>query len=158
MASAERVSEPARLRELREASDALGYGIAGERALRGEGPRVWCWRRARRCPSRSKRVLVIIPDGTRTAPIPLFFRLLYEALGGRVSRLDYLIALGTHPPMSDAAIDALVGVSGAERAAALSEGRHLQSPVGRSRDAARRGDDLARRGGGADRRIAGAMR
>ena len=25
-----------------------------------------------------KRVLVIIPDGTRTAPIPLMFRLLYE--------------------------------------------------------------------------------
>ena len=62
-------------------------------------------------PVTGKRVLVIIPDGTRTAPIPLFFRLLYEALGSRVSRLDYLIALGTHPPMSDAAIDALVGVS-----------------------------------------------
>ena len=25
-----------------------------------------------------RRVLVSIPDGTRTAPIPLFFRLLYE--------------------------------------------------------------------------------
>ena len=64
-----------------------------------------------------KRVLVIIPDGTRTAPIPLFFRLLYEQLGRRVARLDYLIALGTHPPMSDDAIDRLVGVTAAERAA-----------------------------------------
>ncbi len=69
-------------------------------------------------PVTDQRVLVIIPDGTRTAPMPLFFRLLYQALGGRVSRLDYLIALGTHPPMSEAAIDQLVGVSGAERAAA----------------------------------------
>src|SRR5712692_5819282 len=67
-------------------------------------------------PLDGKRVLVIIPDGTRTAPIPLFFRLLYEQLGRRVARLDYLIALGTHPPMSEAAIDQLVGVPASERA------------------------------------------
>jgi lactate racemase len=30
-----------------------------------------------------RRVLVIIPDGTRTAPIPLFFCLLYEQFGRR---------------------------------------------------------------------------
>jgi nickel-dependent lactate racemase len=64
-----------------------------------------------------KRVLVIIPDGTRTAPVPLLFRLLYEQIGRRVARLDYLIALGTHPPMSDEAIDHLVGVTAVERAA-----------------------------------------
>ena len=63
-----------------------------------------------------KRVLVIIPDGTRTAPIPLLFRLLYEQIGRRVARLDYLIALGTHQPMSDDAIDQRVGVTAAERA------------------------------------------
>ena len=45
-----------------------------------------------------KRVLVIIPDSTRTAPIPLFFRLFHEALWGRVAALDYLVALGTHQP------------------------------------------------------------
>jgi nickel-dependent lactate racemase len=67
-------------------------------------------------PLDGKRVLVIIPDGTRTAPIPLLFRLLYQELGPRVSRLDYLIALGTHPHMSAEAIDRLVGVSAAERA------------------------------------------
>ena len=64
-----------------------------------------------------KRVLVIIPDGTRTAPIPLFFRLLYAQLGRRAARFDYLIALGTHPPMTNDAIDHLVGVTAAERAA-----------------------------------------
>ncbi len=63
-----------------------------------------------------KSVLVLIPDGTRHAPIPLLFRLLYEQLEARVSRLDYLIALGTHPPMTDAAVDRLVGVPAAERA------------------------------------------
>lgn len=63
-----------------------------------------------------KRILVIIPDGTRTAPIPLMFRLLYEQFGRRVAQLDYLIALGTHPPMSQEAIDHLVGTTAAERA------------------------------------------
>jgi hypothetical protein len=63
-----------------------------------------------------KRVLVIIPDGTRTAPIPLLFRLLYEEIGRRVARLDYLIALGTHQHMSEEAIDRLVGATAAERA------------------------------------------
>src|SRR3954465_13461717 len=67
-------------------------------------------------PLDGKRVLVIIPDGTRTAPIPLMFRLLYEQIGRQVERLDYLIALGTHAPMSGEAIDHLVGVPAAERA------------------------------------------
>lgn len=67
-------------------------------------------------PVDGKRVLVLIPDGTRHAPIPLLFRLLYEQLGDRVARLDYLIALGTHPPMPDSAVEKLVGVSAAERA------------------------------------------
>jgi nickel-dependent lactate racemase len=64
-----------------------------------------------------RRVLVIIPDGTRTAPIPLFFRLLHELLGGRVAALDYLVALGTHPAMDELALSRLVGVTAAERAA-----------------------------------------
>jgi nickel-dependent lactate racemase len=64
---------------------------------------------------RGKRVLVIIPDGTRTAPLPLLFRLLHEVLAGRVAALHYLVALGTHPPMSEDALNALVGVRGEER-------------------------------------------
>ncbi len=62
-----------------------------------------------------KHVLVIIPDGTRTAPIPLMFRLLYEQIGRRAARLDYLIALGTHPPMPSEALDRLVGIPASER-------------------------------------------
>ena len=64
----------------------------------------------------NKRILVIIPDGTRTAPIPLMFHLLYEQIGVRAAQLDYLIALGTHPAMSEEAIDRLVGATAAERA------------------------------------------
>ena len=63
-----------------------------------------------------KRVLVIIPDHTRTAPIPLFFRLFYDLLGERVAALDYLVALGTHQTMSEEALNKLVGVTAAERA------------------------------------------
>lgn len=66
-------------------------------------------------PLDGQRVLVLIPDGTRTAPIPLLFRLLYQALGPRVAALDYLIALGTHPPMDEGAISRLVGADAAER-------------------------------------------
>jgi nickel-dependent lactate racemase len=57
-----------------------------------------------------KRVLIIIPDGTRTAPIPLLFQWFGELLGARVGALDYLVALGTHQPMDDAALSRLVGV------------------------------------------------
>jgi len=62
-----------------------------------------------------KRVLVLIPDSTRTAPVPLFFRLFHEALWGRVAALDYLVALGTHPPMDEGALNRLVGISAEER-------------------------------------------
>jgi nickel-dependent lactate racemase len=73
-----------------------------------------------------KRILVIIPDGTRTAPIPLMFRLLYEQIGRRAAQLDYLIALGTHPPMLHEAIDHLVGVTVAQRA--NEEGYYIKTP------------------------------
>ncbi len=57
-----------------------------------------------------RRVLLIIPDGTRTAPMPLMFRVIRELLADRVEALDVLVALGTHPPMDDAALGSLLGV------------------------------------------------
>lgn len=63
-----------------------------------------------------KRIIIIIPDGTRTAPIPLMFRLFHEMLGNRVAALDYLIALGTHQPMSEEHINRHIGVTAEERA------------------------------------------
>ncbi len=56
-----------------------------------------------------KRVLVIIPDSTRTAPIPTMFRLMCELLAGRAATVDFLVALGTHMPMSDESLSKLVG-------------------------------------------------
>jgi nickel-dependent lactate racemase len=63
-----------------------------------------------------RRVLIIIPDSTRTAPLPQMFRLFHEFLGDRVAALDYLIALGTHQALSETAINKLVGVTPEERA------------------------------------------
>jgi nickel-dependent lactate racemase len=61
-----------------------------------------------------KRVLIIIPDGTRSGPVNIFFRLFHELLWGKVKALDYLIALGTHQPMTDEAIQRRLGVTAAE--------------------------------------------
>src|SRR5580693_10688851 len=59
------------------------------------------------CPAkdyRGKRVLLIVPDGTRTAPIGLLFKTLHGQIGVAAKAFDVLIALGTHPPMSEQAI------------------------------------------------------
>jgi nickel-dependent lactate racemase len=57
-----------------------------------------------------KRLLFIIPDGTRTMPMPRMFALLREHLAGRAKAVDFLVALGTHQPMSDGALSAHLGV------------------------------------------------
>lgn len=56
-------------------------------------------------PFAGKRILVVVPDGTRTAPVGELFKGLHERLEGTVARLDIIIALGTHPPMSEDAIN-----------------------------------------------------
>jgi nickel-dependent lactate racemase len=56
-----------------------------------------------------KRVLILIPDGTRTMPMPLMFRLLQQEIGARAAACDYLVALGTHPLMSDAQLTRMLG-------------------------------------------------
>jgi len=63
-----------------------------------------------------QRVLIIIPDHTRTAPLPQMFRLFHKFLSGKVNQLDYLIALGTHPLLGEEAINKLIGVTAEERA------------------------------------------
>lgn len=63
-----------------------------------------------------KRVLLIVPDHTRTAPIPLMYRTLYELLADKVEALDVLIALGTHPPMSQEHIYKHMGITPSQHA------------------------------------------
>jgi lactate racemase len=56
-----------------------------------------------------KRVLVIIPDSTRTMPMPLLFQILQQEIGARAAACDYLVALGTHPLMRDSELSRLLG-------------------------------------------------
>lgn len=73
---------------------------------------------AQACPSkeyRDKKVLLIVPDATRTAPVGLLFKALYEEIGEAARAFDILIALGTHQPMSEPAICQRLEISEADR-------------------------------------------
>lgn len=56
----------------------------------------------------NQRVLVLIPDHTRTIPLPFLFRELVAILHD-VRQLDFMVALGTHPPLSPVQLEKLVG-------------------------------------------------
>jgi lactate racemase len=51
-----------------------------------------------------KCVLVIIPDTTRTAPVGMIVKIIHKHLKSRVAKMDLLVALGTHPPLSRSAM------------------------------------------------------
>lgn len=53
---------------------------------------------------RDKTILLIVPDHTRTAPIGQLFKTIFTQIGAATKELDVLVALGTHPPMSEEAI------------------------------------------------------
>ena len=63
----------------------------------------------------NKRVLVLTPDGTRTCPLPMMVRLLGEVIGARAARLDFMVALGTHPVMTEQQILDLYKISPGDR-------------------------------------------
>src|SRR5262245_53165083 len=70
------------------------------------------------CPAsdyRDKKILILVPDGTRTAPVGLMFQSIHEHLGEITNALDVMVALGTHPPMSDDAICRRLEISETER-------------------------------------------
>ena len=93
----------------------MGTGSA-DRAIKQEEVRRICAEFFEQENLRGKRVLAVIPDNTRTAPIDVFFPVLYDIFADRPNRLDFLIALGTHPPMSEAAIDKRLGLRPGVRA------------------------------------------
>ncbi len=51
-----------------------------------------------------KRILLIIPDNTRSGPIGLLFQYIFDCIGEKTAALDVLVALGTHQPMSEVQI------------------------------------------------------
>jgi nickel-dependent lactate racemase len=56
-----------------------------------------------------RSLCLVIPDATRSCPLPLLLDAVHEAVKARVSSCTVVIALGTHAPMSDESIRALVG-------------------------------------------------
>lgn len=62
-----------------------------------------------------QKVLVLIPDHTRSLPLPLLFRLTVDVLSD-VRQVDFLVALGTHPPLSEEHLLRLVGITTEEKA------------------------------------------
>ncbi|MBN1658299.1 MAG: DUF2088 domain-containing protein [Anaerolineae bacterium] len=62
-----------------------------------------------------EKVLVLIPDHTRSLPLPALFRMVVEVLHD-ARELNFLVALGTHPGYSQDGLNHLVGITAAERA------------------------------------------
>jgi nickel-dependent lactate racemase len=62
-----------------------------------------------------QKVLVLIPDHTRSLPLPELFRMIVEVLHD-VRELNVMVALGTHPGYDEAGLNHLVGISAEERA------------------------------------------
>ena len=99
-----------------------------------------------------RSVLFIIPDQTRSMPMPLVFRALHDAVHGRAKKMDYLIALGTHPPMTDAMIHTLLGITPEERAGKYGDigifNHDWKNPEALTRVGAFTEDDIAELSGG----------
>ena len=55
-------------------------------------------------PFDGRSICVLVPDHTRTCPLPLLMRAVHGALHGRVTHLTVLVALGTHAPMTEEAL------------------------------------------------------
>jgi len=48
-----------------------------------------------------KRILLIVPDNTRSGPVGSVFKIIYDCLNQKPKAVDCLVALGTHQPMSE---------------------------------------------------------
>ncbi|MBG0787538.1 MAG: DUF2088 domain-containing protein [Anaerolineaceae bacterium] len=61
-----------------------------------------------------QKVLVLIPDHTRSLPLPMLFRMVVETLSD-VDQLDFMVALGTHPALTERQLLSLVGITSEEK-------------------------------------------
>lgn len=63
----------------------------------------------------NQKVMVLIPDHTRSLPLPELFRMVVNILQD-ARQIDFMVALGTHPAIPDEGLNRLVGISAEERA------------------------------------------
>lgn len=61
-----------------------------------------------------RSLCLVIPDATRACPLPLLLGAIEESVADRVRSCTAVVALGTHAPMDEDALRALVGVDGLE--------------------------------------------
>ena len=66
-------------------------------------------------------VVLVVPDGTRSCPLPLLVGTLHRHLHDRVGSLTAVIALGTHSYMEPEEIDILFGVGGPDQPTSLEQ-------------------------------------
>jgi nickel-dependent lactate racemase len=62
-----------------------------------------------------QKVLALIPDHTRSLPLPELFRATVDVLRD-TRQLDFMVALGTHPAIPEEGLNRLVGITAEERA------------------------------------------
>ena len=72
---------------------------------------------------RGKKMLLIVPDHTRTAPVGLLFKTIFDQIGAVTKHLDVLVALGTHPAMTEDAICQRLEITLDERSATYNKVR-----------------------------------
>jgi len=85
-----------------------------------------------------RSVCVVIPDGTRSCPLPLLLGAVHGALAGRVSRMTALVALGTHAAMDEQRLGAHALSPGNAETLSLPELKELQQLL------AKRGFDVGK--------------
>jgi nickel-dependent lactate racemase len=62
-----------------------------------------------------KRILLIIPDNTRSGPVGDIFKAIYDCLKQKVKGIDCLVALGTHQPLTEEQIGTRLDMTPKER-------------------------------------------
>ncbi len=87
---------------------ALIGGPAG--SLAPDQVRAFVREQLERADLRGRSVCVLVPDATRTCPLPLLLSSIDDTLRGRASRVTVLVALGTHAPLGEQALAAHLGL------------------------------------------------
>ncbi|MCM8761924.1 MAG: lactate racemase domain-containing protein [Candidatus Omnitrophica bacterium] len=63
-----------------------------------------------------KKVLVVIPDTTRSGPTDIIFKYIHKVLSSaNAKKVDFLIALGTHPPMPEEKVNTFLNITVKDR-------------------------------------------
>jgi nickel-dependent lactate racemase len=59
----------------------------------------------------NKRICLVVPDGTRTCPLPLIMQAVHSTLYGRAKEITVVVALGTHQGMTEEHLASHLGYS-----------------------------------------------